>query len=196
MSISKKIITNELIEKAAEEVLNLDNYGQENILITECLNDFPFNVDKNIIAMKIGLIDITNSTNISRYKKKISVVELAEYIKQIENIDKRIENGDPEVVNEIARSNGKINLFSFASKFCCYHNVNYYKKDDFSIFDNVLKNHLPEYFEITKSQIEKWRKEFDYKAYNDFITQYLDNLNIDIRFRKRKFDYFVWYKHR
>ena len=65
--------------------------------------------------MKIGLIDITNSTNISRYKRLISVVELANIITSIPDIDNRIKAGDPEVVNTIARSNGHINLFSFAS---------------------------------------------------------------------------------
>ena len=35
-----------------------------------------------------------------------SAVELAECIVGIKNIDERIKNGDPEVVNEIARCNG------------------------------------------------------------------------------------------
>lgn len=97
--------------------------------------------------MKAGLIDITNSTNISRYKSKISVVELAKCIVKIKNIDERIKAGDPEVVHEIARCNGKINLFSFASKYCCYHNKNIYGKDDYSILDTILKESLPRYFD-------------------------------------------------
>ena len=44
------------------------------------LKNFPFNTELAVVAMKIGLIDITNSTNISRYKSKISAVELAECI--------------------------------------------------------------------------------------------------------------------
>lgn len=100
-------------------------------------------------------------------------------------------------MNEIARSNGKINLFSFASKYCCYHNRNLYGKDDYSILDTVLKEYLPRYFDdVTKSQIQKWQDNFNYKAYNDYITNKLDEYGITIEYRKRKFDHFVWYKNR
>ena len=126
-------ITNELLETAHKTVKSTNNYGREDDLITECFRRFPDNTNRAIVAMKVGLIDITNSTNISRYKRLISVVELVDCILNIKNIDERIKNGDPEVVNEIARSNGKINLFSFASKYYCYHNKNLYGKDDYSI---------------------------------------------------------------
>ena len=123
--------------------------------------------------------------------------ELADIIAEISEIDKRIEAGDPEVVNEIARSNGKINLFSFASKYCCYHNRNLYGKDDYSILDAVLKEYLPRYFDdVTKRQIQTWQDNFNYKAYNDYITRKLDELYITVEYRKRKFDHFVWYTNR
>lgn len=195
--ISNDIITNESIEEAEAIVQATDNYGPENDLITRCLQKFPLNTDPDLVSMKIGLIDITNSTHLSQHKSKISMVELANIIAEIPNIDERIKCGDPEVVNEIARSNGKINLFSFASKYCCYHNRNLYGKDDYSILDTVLKEYLPKYFnDITRSQIQRWQDSFMYKEYNDYITRKLDELNIDVEHRKRKFDHFVWYKNR
>lgn len=191
------VITNELIEQAHQEVKKTDNYGKEDDLITEVFRRFPNNTDPLIVAIKIALVDITNSTNISRYKSKISVVELAECIVKIKNVDERIIEGDPEVVNEIARSNGKINLFSFASKYCCCHNKNVYEKDDYSIFDTVLKESLPRYFDdIKESKIETWRKDFKYKDYNNYITKKLDELGITIDYRKRKLDHFVWFNNR
>lgn len=190
-------ITNEAIETVSKEVADTDNYGLENILITDCLKKYPGNTDIETVAMKIGLIDITNSTNISRYKRFISVVELAEIISSIPNIDERIKNGDPEVVSIIARANEKINLFSFASKYCCYHNKNLYNKDDYSIFDIVLKKSLPNIFtDIKNSDIQHWVDTYDYKSYNDYITNKLDELGITIPFRKRKFDHFIWFKNR
>lgn len=190
-------ITNESLEKAHQEVMSTINYGPEDRLITDCFVRFPENTDVTIVAMKIGLIDITNSTHFSQHKSKISAVKLAECIVRIKDIDERIKNGDPEVVNEIARSNGEINLFSFASKYCCYHNKNLYGKDDYSILDTVLKDHLPDYFDdITTSQIQKWQKSCDYKSYNDYLTRKLDELNITVEFRKRKLDHFVWSKNR
>lgn len=191
------IITNELIEEAHIRVKQTDNYGKEDDLITEVFRRFPNNTDLTVVAMKIGLIDITNSTNISRYKSKISVVELAECITKVKDIDERIKYGDPEVVNEIARCNGKINLFSFASKYCCYHNKNVYEKDDYSILDTIVKESLPRYFDdITFSQIDAWQKSFEYTKYNDYITKKLDELGIILDYRKRKFDHFVWFNNR
>ena len=195
--VSGDIITNEAMEEAETLVQGTDNYGPENELITRCLRKFPKNTDPDIVAMKVGLIDITNSTHLSQHKSKISMVELANIIAAIPYIDERIADGDPEVVNEIARSNGKINLFSFASKYCCYHNRNLYGRDDYSILDTVLKEYLPRYFDdITKGQIQKWQDSFNYKAYNDYITKKLDECGITVNHRKRQFDHFVWYKNR
>ena len=177
------------------EVLSMKKRPNE--LITRCLRKFPENTDPDIVAMKIGLIDITNSTHLSQHKSKISMVELADIISSIPDIDARIAIGDPEIVNKIAKSNGKVNLFSFASKYCCYHNRNLYERDDYSILDTVLKEYLPRYFDdITRGQIQKWQDSFNYQAYNDYISKKLDEYGITVSYRKRKFDHFVWYKNR
>lgn len=80
---------------------------------------------------------------------------------------------------------------------CCYHNRNFYERDDYSILDTVLKDYLPRYFGcVTRNQIQRWQDSFNYKAYNDYITRKLDELGITVEYRKRKFDLFVWYKNR
>lgn len=195
--VSDDLITNDSVDEAEALVQGTDNYGPEMELIYRCLKKFPENTDPDLVAMKVGLIDITNSTHLSQHKSRISMVELANIIASIPNIDARIQAGDPEVVNKIARSNGKINLFSFASKYCCYHNRNLYGRDDYCILDAVLKEYLPRYFnDIKKNQIQKWQNNYQYKEYNDYITRKLDELGITVEHRKRKFDHFIWYKNR
>ncbi len=195
--VSGDVINNETLDQASALVQETDNYGPENELITRCLKKFPQNDDPDVVAMKIGLIDITNSTHLSQHKSLINMVELCHIIADIPNIDSRIADGDPEVVKQIAQSNGRINLFSFASKYCCYHNHNLYGRDDYSILDTILKEYLPRYFtDITKGRIQRWQDAFDYGAYNDYITRKLDELGITTPYRKRKFDHFVWYKNR
>lgn len=196
--VIREIITDEVLEETEALVQDTDYFGPENELIERCLIRFPSNTDPDVVAMKIGLIYITNSTRLSLLKKSsINMVELSYTVASIPNIDERIKAGDPEVVNEIARCNGKINLFSFASKYCCYHNKNLYGRDDYSILDTVLKESLPKYFDdVTKSQIQRWQDGFQYKDYNDYITRKLDELGINIEFRKRKFDHFVWFNNR
>ena len=196
--ISKDVISNQNLDYIEEQVRKDVAYGDETRLITNCLKRFLENTDIEIVAMKIGLIDITNSTHISQHKSKINAYDFAKHIISVPNIDERIKNGDPSVVNDIAKCNGKINLFSFASKYCCYHNHDVYEHDDFSILDTVLAQYLPIYFKgkVKKAHIEKWRKNFMYEKYNDFITQMLDELNITTEFRRRKFDHFIWFLNR
>ena len=190
-------ITNENLDKVHNLVLQDPKYGRENDVITASLKAYPKNDNVALVAMKIALIDITNSTHISQHKQKVSIADLAEIIVGIKDVDERIAKGDPEVVNEIARTNGEINLFSFASKYCCYHNHNLYERDDYAILDTVLMNTLPQYFDdIRKSDIENWRRNIDYKSYNDYITRKLDELGITTKDRRRKFDHFVWYLNR
>lgn len=195
-----KNIKAEDIENTHQKVMETGNYGKEDKLITECFKKFKENTDINIVAMKIGLIDITNSTHISQHKSLVSAYDIAEHIVSIKDIDKRLQEGDPLLVSEIARvkgHGGEINLFSFASKYCCYHNKNVYSRDDYSIYDNVLKDNLKKYFDDIKPyKIDKWRKAYDYKSYNDYITNKLDELGIHIKFRKRKFDHYIWFNER
>lgn len=188
-----------MIQNAEKDVMKDPVYGSEIKLVKRCLKKFPNNTDIDIVAMKIALIDVTNSTNLSKYKSKISIPELAKIIVNINDIDERIDSGDPEVVNEIARCNGQINLFSFASKYCCYHNKYVYDRDDYSIFDTVMEKHMLKYFKnntITQKDIKSWRKNTNYKKYNDFITENLYRLGIKNKYRKRQFDLFVWYNNR
>ena len=147
--------------------------------------------------MKVALIDLTNSTHISTHIKKISLSEIVDLILSIQDFDIRVSQGDPLLVSQLAESNGQINLFSFASKYCTYHNVEIYERDDYSIFDRVVKDALPYYIpKLTKSAIEEWRTTCNYLAFNDCIEELLDQKSIDIPFRRRKFDHFLWYSNR
>lgn len=67
--VSGDVITNETLEEVESQVAKTVNYGAENDLITRCLARFPYNTDSDLVAMKIGLIDITNSTHLSHYNQ-------------------------------------------------------------------------------------------------------------------------------
>lgn len=188
------------IEKAVQKD---PSYGPEERMICSFFNRFPTNTDETIVAAKVAIIDTTNNTNISMYKSKMSLCDVAKIIVGINDFDKRVESGDETLVEEIARTSKRkygINLFSFASKYCCYHNVHVYKKDDYSIFDIIVKKNLPNYCEenlkISANKIESWRNKFDYKSFNELIGNVLDTYEITIPNRRRAFDHFLWYKNR
>lgn len=190
-------LTEENIEEQHKVVGASSNYGKEGLIIHDVLNAFPLHNDLNTIAMKIAVIDVTNSTHLSQYKSRLSLYDLAKVILEIPNFDDRLAEGDPELVNIIARNIGAVNMFSFASKYCTYHNVEIYGRDDYSIFDGIVKNTLPYYTPgLTVNRIDTWRRNFDYETFNECVGNLLDENNIHIPFRRRKFDHFLWYANR
>lgn len=190
-------LTENNIEEQHQLVLKSENYGKEGLIIHDVLNTYPLNKNINTIAMKIAVIDVTNSTHLAQYKSQISLYDLAEVIYEIPNIDSRLAAGDPELVNIIAKNIGSINMFSFASKYCAYHNVEIYERDDYSIFDGIVKHSLPHYVSgLTELKLDNWRKNYDYESFNACIGKLLDENNICIPFRRRKFDHFLWYANK
>ena len=206
-----KDLTLENIRKWHLKVANDNKYGKEEQLIKEILTRYPNNDDLLIVAMKIAVIDVTNSTQLSKHKSKLSLFDIAEIIIGMNangGFDKKLASGDETLVSDLARKfkgeNGSgVNLFSFASKYCCYHNYFVYKKDDYSIYDNVVATHLHKYplsvNPIDSSQAKKWMSKFDYVSFNQHIGKLLDENGITIKkepFRRRKFDHFIWFANR
>lgn len=158
------------------------------------------NADIAEVFMKIALIDSTNSTHLSTAKDKISLKELAKIIMDIKGIDKLIEDGDPKAVEEIVERTKKkyeYNPFSFATKFCCYHNRFGYGRDDYSIYDSRVKKKLPNYkgCTATKNKLNTWRKEGKYEKFNDCVWSVLkENRLTGEEFPRQKLDRFLWSK--
>jgi len=197
--------TEEELEETARRVNADPRYGEEATIISSCFKKFPENKDGDIIALKIALIDMTNSTNLNKHLSKIYLTRLIEKIKRCD-FDKRVAMGDASLIAELAKN--EINLFSFFSKYCLYHNYYVHQSDDFAIFDGVMQNHVGGFVSHYnyKGQvytgaklhncIEKMRVTYDYEGYLSLIDAILERNNITIKGKRRKFDWFVWYNNR
>ena len=201
--MNEKKLNDKVLVVAENKVYKDSKYGKEQVLIDTFFKKYPKNTDKLIVSAKVSIIDTTNSTNLARYKSKISLCEVVDIITGINDFDARLKKGDVTLVEEIARTAKEkygINLFSFASKYCCYHNVHVYGRDDFSIFDNVVKDHLKDYNTKNRSvsayRVERWREQINYKEFNDYIGQLLDEYKITLSNRRRAFDYHLWFENR
>lgn len=193
-------LTIENIRSYHKKVEESSNYGKELELIRDIFrkNDFAKTNDINNIALKVCLIDATNSTNLNRYKSKLSIYDIAKHIQNIKNFDARVAKGDLKLVKEIANT-GKINLFSFATKYCCYHNTIIYDRDDYFIYDSLIQEHFPEYNpNITSNQINNFREQMQYEEYHKCLDSFLiaNGIAEDIPKRRRMFDHFIWYQYR
>lgn len=191
-------LTEKSIEKTEDDIKNDPVYSIQDKEIKSYLANYPKNNDRDIVIHKILLIDFTNSTNLRfRSSENFSIFGLAEQIVRW-NLDERIKAGDPEVVNEIADFAGA-SAFSFASKYCCYHNFHCYNKDDYSIFDGIVADSIPQYLDVTKQYIKQCRDKHgcNYEKYHKLIDCLIAVYGLrDIPKIRRKLDHFLWYPNR
>ena len=84
---------------------------------------FPENIKLEDIILKISVLNDLYSTNI------FGTFIMAEHIQYL-NIDIQLKRGDPTLVNRFAlghginssRTNRELNFYSFATKYCNWHN--------------------------------------------------------------------------
>lgn len=203
-------ITNENLEKNAEAVKNHPKYGEENKLIDKALKIHKYNEEISVVAMKIALIDLTNGTNLGRnLGTKGGIRLLAQKIIDSQ-FDERVKNGDITIVEELARWTKKVfkrNLFSFISKYCLYHNVHVYDRDDYAIYDSVIAENIhkyiskEEYYAITgeklyKNSIIKLKESYRYKTYLHVINFIIEKNEISVDKPHRKLDWYIWFKNK
>ena len=210
-------ITQASINDVEAEISNHPSYGTDDILIDGVLKQYQYNTDINIVAMKIALIDVTNSTHLSQHKSKVSIYKLAKRIVDIKDFDCRVKRGDLTLVKDIIDFGGDINLFSFASKYCNLHNRHLYNGDAYPKYDGIVATSLPIYFEqfkvnsisftlngkkyefdqLTSTHLNNIRKEMDYPAFVKIIDCLIDKLGLSNEPNiKAKLDHFIWYTNR
>lgn len=194
-------LTFEKIEEQEKKVQDDSKYGKNGngMLLNSFFSKNPTNKDYYTVVNKIILIDYTNSTQLQQHKKDFTIFSLAEKIMSIPCLDERISKGDPTVVDQIATINQKVNLFSFASKFCFYHN-----KQMYSIYDGVVTETIPQYLDVTQQYIKECRnnkkdkaKRKTYKDFLDIIDKLIKAYQLesvpDIR---KKLDHFLWFSNK
>lgn len=176
---NKKIIEEYLIKWD-----NLEEHyiWQESSLDKLFQKDYKYNTDLNEILIKCSCLNDFYSTNI------FLIYPVAKNIYDL-NIDKRLKNGDPSLVNDIAHVtiSGKEKVFySFASKYCSHHN-----NIEFPIYDYFVDRMLM-YFK-NKDKFAKFNKDDlkDYVKFKDILIRFKKFYNID-KYNLRDIDKYLW----
>jgi hypothetical protein len=210
-------LTPENIERVEMEVDNHPKYGKDgngkqlDIYFTNKKNNSCFHE----VLHKIMLIDYTNSTQLQRHKKELSIFTLADRITKMVDFDKRVKNGDLELVTELAwqqiepnseiigsdrqkKEHDHINLFSFATKYCHYHNRITHGNDHYSIYDNVVAAVIPYYLKTVKpTSIKQMREKRLYKKYYQLITKIIYEYHLEqVPLIRYKLDHFLWFPNK
>lgn len=167
---NKRIIKDYLIKWDNLE----DHYiWQESSLDKLFHDDYKYNNDLNEILIKCSCLNDFYSTNI------FLIYPVAKNIFDLK-IDKRLQNGDDSLVNDIAHVsiNGKEKVFySFASKYCSHHNALDFPIYDYFVdkmlwyfqkldtFSNFKKDDLKDYI-IFKKVLKDFKKFYDIDEFN------------------------------
>ena len=160
-----------------------DHYiWQESSLDKLFHKDYKYNTDLNEILIKCSCLNDFYSTNI------FLIYPVAKNIFDLK-IDKRLEQGDPSLVNDIAKVNisGKEKTFySFASKYCSHHN-----NIEFPIYDYFVDKMLV-YFQ-KKDKFSNFKKDDlkDYVKFKNILIDFKKFYDID-EFNLRDIDKYLW----
>jgi len=155
------------VNKYLSEWNVLESYSaQENSLEKLFVHTYPRNNSIEEILAKTAVLNDFYSTNI------FNTYRVAKHIFELD-IDNRLQNGDMELVNDIAlvdMGEGKIkNFYSFATKFCSHH-----KPLDYPIYDSFVDEVL-RYFR---------NKDNFYVFLNKDLKNYKNFKNILIEFQR------------
>lgn len=163
----------------------IDKFNSENKKYDDIINNiikkFPLNINYEDIIIKIAIINTIYNT------KLYDIVTLATNIKYL-NIDSHIRNYDISIVDRIASSykySNNIYCYSFASKYCSFHNSLYPIYD--SIVDELLWNYK------IRDNFYKFKR-YDLKVYDKFIKildEFVKFYNITT-LNYKSLDKFLW----
>ena len=193
----KELTTNNVV--AALNTSLASQYNSNSTMLQNFVKANQKNEDINIVCSKILVVDYVYSTNLRLYRKKCSVLDIANAIVSTTDFDKRVENGDASVVNNVLKKLN-VNLFSFMSKYCFVHNHHVYGRDNFSVYDSAVKKLLPKYIKACSKPVSKLTgtglknlvDNKDYKTFNDIVGQLIAVAGININSPRKAFDRFIW----
>lgn len=180
------------------------------------LKDGRLEKDIDVIKKVCKLIDKENSTHLSvvdNRKREISnktnngIDIMAKRIANVENLEQRLEGGDPSLVQELGGKVGERHAVSFASKFCTVVSLAAFGNTKFAKFDSVMRDVLPIYanYYLGKTYWKKTTRDNcvskfsadNYKEYLEVITDVVDAAkhsfpDVDID----KLDLMLWYYYK
>jgi hypothetical protein len=169
-----------------QEYINKFDSNRDLVIVEETLSElfgkYPDNRSLRDVLIKATILNSLYSTNI------FAIVRVAEHIVQ-KNIDAKLRDGSPELVDEIARIEIREetrNNYSFATKYCHWHQPELYPIYD-SYVDNLLWRYRKQDGFMTFTQAELRQ----YPRYKQIIEGFKDHYGL-LQFKFKELDKFLW----
>lgn len=201
--------TTDNIERVHNYVIKNSSYAidKSDDFVAKYFKEHKGDVSLSTVITKIILIDATDSTNLKQLLGGNFYIDIAKRI-----IDSKIEdliaNGSPvgDKFKYIAAAptnkskSGYYNLFIFVSKYITRVNQYSYGRNDYSILDEVVRENLRLYSDVTKEDIVKMRNEYNYDEYCRVFSRMLEKLdknnNNNKKVNRVMIDHFIWFSHK
>jgi len=152
--------------------------------LLELFRTFPENVRLDHILFKVLGLNSLNSTG------NIAVTPVAKHIQSL-NIDARLAQCDPTLVNEIALTPIKVGktgrFYVFATKYCSWH-----VPDAYPMFDGIVGKLISEYQRIDKFAFF-WKHDLtnDYLKFKQIVEVFREQYGLN-EFSFKDLDKFLW----
>ena len=134
---------------------------------------YPNNNNIEEVLIKCAVIDNFSSTNV------FDLYSMADHIVSM-HIDEKLMKGDYSVVEDIAKGDLKRTFYSFASKYCHYHNP-----EKFAIYDSYVAKVLCFYLNKKENELR------EYGSFMDALTVFCQRYGLD-NYKYDDLDKYLW----
>ncbi len=150
--------------------------------IKDLIEKYPENKKLEEILLKVSVINTLYRANI------LAIFEMAEHIKNL-GIDLYVRKGFPEIIDKIATitvSGKRKRFYSFATKYCNWHNPK-----DYPVYDSIVENFLVAYNKVYKFSKFKRKGLRRYPVFKKVIEDFREGFKLK-RFNFKQLDIFLW----
>lgn len=172
----------ELVDYYLKKWDNLEDYSSQEEAVNRVFRDYNSNKELENILIKCSILNDFYSTNIFK------IYPVAKHIQSL-NIDTRLKDGDPTLVDEIAKITigGKTkNFYSFASKFCSHHN-----QLDFPIYDSYVHKVLKYYRKVDRFYDFEENDLKVYPKFKNILIEFRSFYKLD-KYNLKELDKYLW----
>lgn len=174
--------TEQLVTKYLEKFRSDERYFLADEAISQLVKQFPKNSDLNHVLLKVTVINDLYRTNI------FATFRMAHHIHSL-NIDPHLATGSTDVVDKIAAvsfSGKKRTVFSFASKYCSWHD-----QQNYPLYDGFVEKLLLAYRAKDKFVTFKNSDLRRYASYKRIVEGFRDYYTLG-KFSFKELDKFLW----
>lgn len=160
-----------------------DLYKPESVLRILFTQTHPYNISIDDIILKTAALNTVYNTYI------YSVFPVAQHILSL-SIDERLQNGDATLVNEVMRviyeDGKKVEHYSFATKYCSFHNP-----DAFPIYDSYVDKILLYYRDKMSFSTFRNSDLKDYPTFKRILADFRAYFGLD-KYSAKQIDQYLW----